>query len=209
MESVVSGFIFLHFVFRSHSLLTGDVSLTLGHGIPELDEVDTYQRCCLPYHPTHCGHWNSMNGPDVYVIFRVHLFSVFTIKRRERIRGLLIVKTLNKCIQRSLVSNLFFDRQSMYLYARRPNQATPTILLYQGVKRKNHVTTHINQRHLGYVFNMTIISLVACEKCPKTPCSCLIRWVYLQHVCLTYMLFKLCLWDRTYFKMSCYISCSV
>ena len=55
---------------------------------------------------------------------------------------------------------------------------------------------------------MTIISLITCEKCPKTPCSGLICWVYLQNVCLTYMLFKkhMCLWDRTYFKMSCYIS---
>jgi len=44
---------------------------------------------------------------------------VFTIKRPKGAsaaiaRGLLIVKTLNKCILSSVVSNLYFDRQGMY-----------------------------------------------------------------------------------------------
>ena len=71
-----------------------------------------------------------------HVIVRVYV-SVFTIKRPKgtsatRARGLLIVKTVNKCTLSSLVSDLVFDRQT-YNSARRPNQATPISHVYQGV----------------------------------------------------------------------------
>jgi len=36
------------------------------------------------------------------------------LRVRARVRDVLIVKTLNKCILSSLVSNLVFDRQCMY-----------------------------------------------------------------------------------------------
>ena len=62
--------------------------------------------------------------------------SVFTIKRPKgmsaaRARGLLIVKTLNKCILSSLVSNLFLDRQSMYFCT----QAKPCHAYYSCISR--------------------------------------------------------------------------
>ena len=62
------------------------------------------------------------------------------IKRPKGVRaawasGLLMVKILNKCTLSSLVSDLFFDRQT-WKSARRPNPATLIIHVYKGVERK-------------------------------------------------------------------------
>ena len=62
------------------------------------------------------------------------------IKRTKGVRaawasGLLMVKILTKCTLSSLVSDLFFDRQTWHS-ARRPNPATLIIHVYKGVERK-------------------------------------------------------------------------
>ena len=76
----------------------------------------------------------------IYIIYSYSIYSkstvgsVFTIKRHKgasaaRARGLLMVKTLNKCILISLVSNLIFRSINLYLLCLLIVKTLPNVLL--------------------------------------------------------------------------------
>ena len=74
--------------------------------------------------------------------------------------GLLMVKTLHKCILGSLVSNLQTTlTERSCTSVRRPNQATPPIHVYQGVGMGNYVDNLCCELCCSFIIKTPALSL--------------------------------------------------